>query len=537
MIESYLEHFPKPLLDDLVEGRTLPIVGAGMSRNAILPPGFCMPLWGDLGKSLLDDLPNWYEYTVAIDSVSAYAQEFSRIKLIEEISKRLFTHIAKPGKIHEAFCSIPFDLVITTNFDFLLENQYNLLSKTYNPILEESQLSMKLSKSGVNLIKFHGDLNHPKRMVITEEDYDLFLTHYPLFATFVANLLITRSAIMIGYSFDDPDFRQIWKIINERLGNSARKAYCISVDASQAEISKFERRGVKVINLPGNKEDYELILVKVFSELRELWTSKVLKVSEISQEDPLRELSLPKSSLNRLCYFSVPLSMQYFYKENIYRIVERCGLVPVTASDIISSEESRLAKLDALIERALVVIGDNTIKESEDEISYIRSKINNNKILIFSNTDKNSISQEGPVILNKPLEPVQEIDLLIIEDWLFEIMESIGMQFVNEPRRLYELKEYKAAVVSALSTFEMRLRNFLWFAREKYPKVEKATLNDSLKFLQEYQIISDEDFENLSSFIKKRNELIHTRMGTDSIESESIISGLEKIIQKIESKQ
>ncbi|WP_235596445.1 SIR2 family protein [Leptospira weilii] len=340
-----------------------------------------------------------------------------------------------------------------------------------------------------------------------------------------------------GYSFDDPDFRQIWKIINERLGNSARKAYCISVDASQAEISKFERRGVKVINLPGNKEDYELILVKVFSELRELWTSKVLKVSEISQEDPLRELSLPKSSLNRLCYFSVPLSMQYFYKENIYRIVERCGLVPVTASDIISSEESRLAKLDALIERAFVVIGDNTIKESEDEISYIRSKINNNKILIFSNTDENSISQEGPVILNKPLEPVQEIELLIIEDWLFEIMESIGMQFVNEPRRLYELKEYKAAVVSALSTFEMRLRNFLWSVREKYPKVERATLNDSLKFLQEYQIISDEDFENLSSFIKKRNELIHTRMGTDSIESESIISGLEKIIQKIESKQ
>jgi hypothetical protein len=42
---KYLSVFPKPLLDDLVAGRWLPMVGAGFSRNAIIPPSKKMPLW------------------------------------------------------------------------------------------------------------------------------------------------------------------------------------------------------------------------------------------------------------------------------------------------------------------------------------------------------------------------------------------------------------------------------------------------------------------------------------------------------------
>jgi hypothetical protein len=41
---KYLAHFPKPLLEDLVNGRRLPVVGAGMSLNAKLPPPAKMPL-------------------------------------------------------------------------------------------------------------------------------------------------------------------------------------------------------------------------------------------------------------------------------------------------------------------------------------------------------------------------------------------------------------------------------------------------------------------------------------------------------------
>ncbi len=59
MAAKYISHFPKPVLDDLVNGKWLPVIGAGMSLNAVVPKGKKMPLWGDLGKALTDQLADY----------------------------------------------------------------------------------------------------------------------------------------------------------------------------------------------------------------------------------------------------------------------------------------------------------------------------------------------------------------------------------------------------------------------------------------------------------------------------------------------
>ena len=40
-------------------------------------------------------------------------------------------------------------------------------------------------------------------------------------STYLANLLISRTALFIGYSLDDPDFRAIWQVVKDRLGRLA----------------------------------------------------------------------------------------------------------------------------------------------------------------------------------------------------------------------------------------------------------------------------------------------------------------------------
>ncbi|BEH11037.1 MULTISPECIES: hypothetical protein [Geobacter] len=72
---DYIKYFPKPFLEDLVQSRCVPIIGAGFSKNADIPAGKSMPLWDDLGKSLKDSLQD-YEYSNAIDAISAYSHEF-----------------------------------------------------------------------------------------------------------------------------------------------------------------------------------------------------------------------------------------------------------------------------------------------------------------------------------------------------------------------------------------------------------------------------------------------------------------------------
>lgn len=44
-------------------------------------------------------------------------------------------------------------------------------------------------------------------------------------------------------------------------------AYAILVNARASDIARFERRGVKVVNLPGTREKYGAVLAETFKEL------------------------------------------------------------------------------------------------------------------------------------------------------------------------------------------------------------------------------------------------------------------------------
>ncbi|MDD1673208.1 MAG: SIR2 family protein [Methanomicrobiales archaeon] len=181
--------------------------------------------------------------------------------------------------------------------------------------------------------------------MVTESDYDRFLDSYPLLATFLANLLITKTAVMIGYSLDDPDFRQVWQIVSERLGRSRRIAYAITIGSKPTDISRFERRGVKVINLPKEKGTKAMCYRKHLQNFVNFGLRIFFPQVKLRKNNPFRELSLPKEAQTRLCFFSVPLSVLSFYRDRIFPFVGDHGFVPVTANDIVTPGDAILTKI------------------------------------------------------------------------------------------------------------------------------------------------------------------------------------------------
>lgn len=107
---KFIEMLPKPLVKDLVDGICVPIIGAGFSKNAEVPKGQSMPLWGDLGKKLAKQL-NIHNYSTVIDAVSAFEYKYGRTALIETLRDMLLIDLAEPGDVHKAFCRIPFNMV------------------------------------------------------------------------------------------------------------------------------------------------------------------------------------------------------------------------------------------------------------------------------------------------------------------------------------------------------------------------------------------------------------------------------------------
>jgi hypothetical protein len=535
MTSKYLPYFPPPLLDDLINGRWLPVVGAGLSLNAKVPPGKAVPLWGELGKRIEADL-NDFSSNGPLDAISAFEHEFGRPRLIERLSEILLLREALPGEAHRQFCSIPFDLVCTTNFDFLLERQYDLTPRYVYPVVDEEQLSLNVSRDGTLLLKLHGDVRHPSRLVVTEGDYDAFLSRYPLIATYLANLLITKTAVLIGYSLDDPDFRQVWQIVAQRLGRARRQSYAIAVGAKPADVARFARRGVTVINLPGSRDRYGEILAGAFEELGAHWRNKVLSVSTVTEEEPLRELLLPRDASTRLCFFALPLHRLPYYRDRVFPSVEALGLVPVTADDVISPGDSVSAKIDALMDRSVAIIvevGSSwTTAELKLALSRIKDEAKENvhrtpRVIIIGSTD-----ERLPERLNINRTLIHRVDLGRDQDdefgGLIDALRGvvpIDQRRRQEAQRLLEAKEFRAAIIAAMSYMEATLRERL--DKPNWERVNRPmSLRNLVRLAIDQQIIKPVNAGRIDEWMRIRNEAVHSNTNVTKQRAQEIVDGV-----------
>jgi hypothetical protein len=530
MAPKYLTAFPKPLLDELVEGRWLPVVGAGMSNNAVVPSGKKMPLWEDLGRSLAAEMRN-YDYTTALDAISAYEQQFSRTKLVERLSDLLFVDSAKPGNVHKAFCSIRFPIVCTTNFDFLLEKQYDSNPRYCRPLMYDQQLSIPNRGPGVQLLKLHGDVHHPERLVATEEDYDGFLQRYPLIATYLANLLITKTAVFVGFSLDDPDFRQVFRLIIDRLGRSRGAAYAIRVGSNSQAIARFERRGVKVINIPGRESKYGEILAAVFEELCGYQESAVIPASEVTDEQALRELRLPPGATTRLSFFAVPQALSSLYKESIFPIARQFGFVPITAEAVVSPGDSVTAKIDALLGKANVSVVDLSNDWTKIEFQIALSKLGPERVLVIADRI-DAAPAGGLLVLRRPRGAFADAEQFLQEvtNWFAARAELTLPTLEEEPERFLELGYGRAAVIAAMTLFETRLRKRLDLTLEPSRPMSLVQLT---RLAVESGLISEKDAELVQGWSRTRNAAVHTTKSIPIRTARAVVLGIRDLLRKL----
>lgn len=530
-------------MDDLLNGRWLPVIGAGMSLNARVPSGKRAPLWGELGQELEKDLKDFVA-TGPIDAISAYEHEYGRARLIERLADILLLREAQPGDAHREFCSIPFDIVCTTNFDFLLERQYDLIPRYVYPVVDEDQLSLNAGAAGTLLLKLHGDMHHPSRLVVTEADYDGFLSKYPLMATYLSNQLITKSAVLIGYSLDDPDFRQIWNVITQRLGRNRRLAYAIAVGARQSDISRFERRGVNVINLPGGRDRYGEVLAATFAELREHLREKILSVSTVTEERPLRELLLPRDAATRLCFFSLPLGLLPFYRERVFPAVQEAGFVPVTADDVVSPGDNVSAKIDALIDRSNAMVVELssawTLAELRMAIARLKERAlypsRKSFALIIVATSTGQVPPEAaefPIIFREETwvaEP-EEFVATLIERLRESPQHTEALR--DEARRLLAAREYRAAVIAAMTQLEATLRESLEFSAAYVDEVRRpASLRSLIDRAIKQGIVAADDRYRIEKWTKLRNSAVHTSSPVTAREAKELVEGVLGLINQ-----
>ncbi len=363
---DYLSKVPKALLDDVVEGHVVPIVGAGFSKNAIIPDGLTMADWNELGKVVAEQIPGYEYENNPIDTFSYFEYEFGRTNLVGLLRKSLHVDDVHPGETHRLLCELFSGTICTTNYDFLLEDAARLLQRPMPVIVTEGALVVT-AKNNVALLKLHGDFNNPERMVITERDYDMYLSQNPVFATYVAGLYISNTMLLIGYSLEDSDFRGIWQVINSRLGRLTRQAYAIEVNASPAKIARFARRGISVVNLPMHPKGYGESVRCFLDELKHYVESERDEKSISIKPEVNAQWTIPAEH-NMLCFISCTMKRAAQLATLIDPALQEVGVTPVRVDDVIVPGESFATVTQTALRKSRFVIID--VSDSSDYVVY-----------------------------------------------------------------------------------------------------------------------------------------------------------------------
>lgn len=252
-VQRYINKIRTDLWKEQEYGKAAVMIGTGFSRNAdpISPNTPEIPLWRDLGKKLLRELypPENYsqEYYEDLETqelenkgllkiASDYCSIFGRGSLDELLTESIPDEKYNPGYLHELLLSLPWSDVFTTNYDTLLERTR---SKIYERKYSLVQIPTDIPNSvSPRIIKLHGSFPSHKPFIFTQEDYKEYPTNFAPFTNLVRQSLMENTLCLVGFSGNDPNFKE-WKgWVKKYLKDSARKIYLCGVLDLNAEDKK-----------------------------------------------------------------------------------------------------------------------------------------------------------------------------------------------------------------------------------------------------------------------------------------------------------
>ena len=277
-------------------------VGAGISIPARLPS------WSEVIEEIQSKLGEGFQESDFLKVPQYYYNEHGKnnytalMRKIFKFGKKLY-----PRSIHRKILDFQTQYIITTNYDNLLENAAFERNEIMDIIACDKDLSYGIA--GKKLIKMHGDFEHDN-FVLKEDDYLHYSMNFRLIETYIKALIAGNIVLFIGYSFNDPDLKQIFAWVKEVLGSDMPQSYIIEIneDFSSAKTDYFKNYGIKILYASEKIKDFQ-------KQDREKNTEMMLDflqsgAENISQIDNLYQYLKPFQNLNYVCNQYIKMAFQ-----------------------------------------------------------------------------------------------------------------------------------------------------------------------------------------------------------------------------------
>lgn len=265
------------ILDTIIEAKKNNklafFIGAGFSKNSETQLNK-IPLWADLINDLKTslDIENETDY---LKIAQLYYLKYGEYQYFNKL-KKYFEINLEPSKVHKKLFSLLPNLIITTNWDCLLEQTAIEEGLSYDIITND--IDLVKSSYFHKIIKMHGDFQH-HNIVFKEDDYLKYSDEFPLIENYIKSILSTHVVVFIGYSYSDIDLKLITKWIETKSKVTPPK-FLFSTRYNEAEASYLRNHGINFLK-PIYKNNYKVneILIDFFdmiSQKNELYRYKAI---------------------------------------------------------------------------------------------------------------------------------------------------------------------------------------------------------------------------------------------------------------------
>lgn len=295
------------LRDAMLEKRLVVFVGAGASIDSGLPSwGKAIEIIADklgLKSTVLDymKIPQYYynkygnkEYVQLMRTIFKFKEDLPVCDVQRNIV-RLNTHT-----------------IITTNYDNLIEKAAQENAEFIQVISKDNSLPYRSAEK--EIIKMHGDFEN-ENFVLREDDYLHYSENFKLIGAYVKSLIATNVVLFIGYSFSDPDVKQIFTWVKDILGKDFQMAYMLEVkkEYDQYEYDYYKNLGINIL--------YASKMYKKFdAKQASNYTNDFLKSIYDGEpnENNIDDLYITSKSYSDLNYVSSYYIAKMFVKYDIY---------------------------------------------------------------------------------------------------------------------------------------------------------------------------------------------------------------------------
>ena len=169
----------------------------------------------------------------------------------------------KPHEIHRIIANLGPDSFITTNYDRLIDNAYQLVHDglVLSPINNDQPIEQaRILKHGASRFIFapHGRSEKCDTIILTREDYRGLKYNSKSTLMTLQHLLISRPVLYLGFGLLDPDFLMIKDEIAATYQGGERDHFAIMPDISDLQKNFWkEEYGINIISY--NTKEFESI--------------------------------------------------------------------------------------------------------------------------------------------------------------------------------------------------------------------------------------------------------------------------------------